>query len=224
VSEVYPKMGTLFALEAAPNGKWWSAQDKLLPDTAGLFFIPPEDRIVTEKIDGSNCWYHVLGDEIDKVGKRNGVCSTDDRGDAFYFDVQPAIPDGFNHFGASILFGELVGPKVQSSGQLYKERQFVLFDVLSNEGKFFRWEAVKAVAAELAVEHVPVIEGPKAWSFDGVREYVIALHSALDPNAKAEGIVVRDSQDTSPLRRRIAKIRRKDFRSPSHPVGLQEEK
>lgn len=209
-SEVYPKMGTLFRLEAANNGKWWAAQDALLPDTAGLFFIEPESRVVTEKIDGSNMW---VDWNRGIIGKRGGPCMTNDKGDQFYIEVgesllatSPGAHDGVT------LFGELVGPKVQSSGQLYAERQFVLFDVLSAEGKFYRWEAVKAVAGLFGVQHVPEIEGPKEWTFDAVREYVTTLQSAVNPQAQAEGIVVRDSQDISYVRRRIAKIRRKDFK------------
>lgn len=209
MSEVYPKMGTLFRLESAKNGEWWSAQDALLPDTAGLFFIDPEQRVVTEKIDGSNMW---VDTNRGLIGKRNGVCMTNDKGDQFYVEAGELLLQGIEGHAGVTLFGELVGPKVQSSGQLYPERQFVLFDVLSAEGRFYRWEAVKAVAGLLSVQHVPEIEGPKEWTFAAVREYVTTLQSVLNPQAQAEGIVVRDVQDTSYVRRRIAKIRRKDFK------------
>lgn len=221
MSENYPKMGTLFRLEAGSGGKWWRATDALLPDTAGLFFIEDEHRVVTEKIDGSNMW---LDCRTAIIGKRSGKCAPHDKGDAFYCEVGEPLFERIDRtriedvpfllrFGAVTLFGELVGPKVQSSGRLYPEREFVLFDVRGEDGRYFRWEAVKAVAATLGLHHVPEMEGPKAWDFVTVREYVLGLQSALDPAVQAEGIVVRDSQDTSPVRRRIAKIRRKDFRS-----------
>lgn len=229
-------MKTLFMLERAEGqGKrhWVEAVDRLLPDSAGLHYVPGSRRVITEKIDGANMQINLKTGEI---GARNHVCMTNAPGDAYYFEAGvPVLGAAQQRFFLSsafgypnlILFGELVGSKVNGSGALYDERQFVLFDVLGldevREPHFFRWEAVQELAAALRIPTVPELTATAGFyddnrfDFEMVRDYVLNLESAVRPGhggreRPAEGIVIRDADDTSWIRRRIAKIRRKDFR------------
>ena len=221
---LYPKIGTLYRLahwEAEGRNKnRWEAVDELLPETAGLHYVDPEKLVVTEKLDGSNMWVD-LQDGV--IGKRSGLV-TEDKSDRFYSEVGVALlstvnwKHGLEPFGWPQLavYGELVGPKINSSGRLFPERQMVVFDVaaLDDVGRvrhFFRWDAVKAFCEAAGLTHVPELYMNGAIEFDRVRGFVQQLKSAVNPAEDAEGIVVRDGSDTSTCRRRIAKIRRKDF-------------
>lgn len=229
----YPKMKTLFMLAHGENGKWFRAADALLPDTAGLHYIPEERVVVTEKLDGANMQIDLRSDTI---CARNHVCQTNDKGDAYYFEagvpVLAAAEEAktfgvIQNFGYPnlILFGELVGPKVNGSAKLYDERKFILFDVLAmhdgitgnGPSHFFRWQAVQDLAGALGIETVPVLGSMpfRVWGshfgFQSTRAYVTGLQATARSEHPAEGIVIRDSDDTSFIRRRIAKIRRKDF-------------
>lgn len=228
MNEVYPKIATLFALEHGTDGKrkWFNATDRLLPDTAALHCIPLEDLVITEKVDGSNMWIDI-GD-YPAVGKRSGQCDPHDKGDAFYFEaadpviravqrardvLEPFGKDG-SFLGGLRLYGELAGPKVNGSGALLDEREFLLFDIQPRGSwTWFRWQAVKDYAALAGVRTVPQIDSPPYHpSFTEWQDFVTTLDSRLRPGVPAEGIVVRDGQDTLGLRRRIAKLRRKDFK------------
>lgn len=243
-NEVYPKIGTLYALEPGDGRrKWVGAGDQLIPDTAALHCIPLENLVVTEKVDGSNMWLDT-GCVREVVGKRKGRANRADKGDQFYFEaaapvflkldqnekaIEPFTTNGPAFFKGSHglrLFGELAGPKVNGSGALLDEREFLLFDVQAvGTWSFFRWQAVKDFAAAVGIRTVPELElNPTNTdrngyaihlhrpSFEGWREYVTTLESELRPGVPAEGIVVRDGQDTFVERRRIAKLRRRDFK------------
>jgi len=222
---LYPKIGTLFKLahwEAEGRNKnRWEAVDELLPDTAGLHYVDPETIVVTEKLDGSNMWVNLRDGAI---GKRSGLV-TEDKSDRFHAEVGASVLENIREMGASlapfgwpelIVYGELVGPKVNSSGRLFPDRQMVVFDIaaLDENGRarhFFRWDAVKAFCEVAGLTHVPEIYWSGSLEYDAVRVYVQEVKSAVNPAEDAEGIVVRDGSDTSTCRRRIAKIRRKDF-------------
>lgn len=229
MSKVYPKMATLYALEHGTDGKrkWFRAQDQLLPDTSALHCIDPANLVVTEKIDGSNMWIDMS--DYPRVGKRNGECDPHDKGDAFYFEVADKVirkcqqaaaalepfRNGNAFFDTLRLFGELAGPKVNGSGALLDEREFLLFDIQPRgTWTWFRWQAVKDFAAAAGIRTVPErFNGmPYNPTFEEWRSYVETLESALRPGVPAEGIVVRDGQDTLGVRRRIAKLRRRDFK------------
>lgn len=238
---LYPKMGTLFKLQisevASKRGrtrKWVSATPELLPDTAGLHYVDAANVVVTEKLDGANMW---IDFDLGIVGKRSGEAVRTDKGDARYVETggeiirrADAAASALRSFGFPELrvFGELVGPGINSSGQLLEQREFVVFDVLacasSTRPHFFRWDAVKAIADALGLRHAPEVEGfpindqAPRFDFDAVQEFVLNFNSTLNPDVPAEGVVVRDAQDALASRRRVAKIRRQDFPAPPTPT------
>jgi hypothetical protein len=212
---VYPKMGTLYRLQHWGTSKKWTAVDELLPETAALHFIDPADLVVTEKLDGANAWVNLAWTTI---GKHSGLLA--ENGDQFWVETAIALVEAcaarreaLSSFGWPDLtvYGELVGPQVNSSGRIFDERQVIVFDIAGADGRFFRWDAVKAFCEAAELPRVSECYWSGSLEFESIREYVLALESPFKPGVPAEGIVVRDRNDTSPHRRRIAKIRRRDF-------------
>lgn len=213
----YPKMKTLFKLVPldAKGKKWDATSGEILPETAPLHFMPLDELVFTEKIDGTNMAIRLDGCNVTHVQKKNNVC---ERGaqDKYYFEVADEIAKALESCGLdnAIVYGELCGPKIQNGGGYFSERRFLIFDIMSTtNGQFFTWGAVEHFAHGAGLQTVPVIAYDRPdLSVDNVRYFVTTLKSAFNAQTDAEGIVVRHAKDTSPIRRYQAKIRRKDFR------------
>ncbi|OPZ84000.1 MAG: RNA ligase [Firmicutes bacterium ADurb.Bin419] len=114
-----------------------------------------------------------------------------------------------------IIFGELCGEKIQKGGNYFTGRKFIIFDIYDTvTGKFFSWDAVKHFAGEIGVETVPEISYNKEdLSVANVKDFILSQKSVYNENFGAEGMVIRYRKDTLPVRRWMAKIRKKDFRT-----------
>jgi hypothetical protein len=84
----YPKMKTLFKLiPSGKNGNNWDATSgEILPETAPLHFIPMDELVFTEKIDGTNMGIIINDGIIKHIQKRTQICNINDKNDAFYFE------------------------------------------------------------------------------------------------------------------------------------------
>lgn len=218
----YPEMKTLFKLiPSDEKGKKWDATSgEILPETAALHFIPIDQLIFTEKIDGTNMGIRVVEGNVVHIQKREHICNRDDRGDAFYFEVGDNIAKiisdkKIEQLKDVIIFGELCGAKIQKGGSYFQDRKFIVFDIFdSAANKFFTWDAVKHFASELGIDTVPEIKyDKKDLKVDNVRDFVLSLKSVYNNSFGAEGMVVRYAKDTTSVKRWMAKIRKKDFKA-----------
>ena len=140
----YPDMKTLFKLiPLGVNGKKWDATSgEILPETAPLHFMPLEDLVFSEKIDGTNMGIRIDNNTLTHVQKRNDICSRDNKGDSFYFELADKLVENIFKvdFPASsyFIFGELCGAKIQNGGNYFDNRRFLVFDIYDIENnKFF---------------------------------------------------------------------------------------
>lgn len=216
----YPEMKTLFKLiPSDEKGKKWDATSgEILPETAALHFTPIDELVFTEKIDGTNMGIRVTDGKVTHVQKREHICDREDRGDAFYFEVGDMIANtienkNIEQLSNVIIYGELCGEKIQKGGNYFQGRRFIIFDIFDTvTDKFFTWDAVKHFANELGIETVPEINYDKAnLSIENVKDFILSQKSVFNTNFGAEGMVIRHGKDTLPVRRWIAKIRKKDF-------------
>jgi ATP-dependent RNA circularization protein (DNA/RNA ligase family) len=214
----YPKMKTLFALENE-NGtskKWSVTNGKLLAETAALHYLPLDAFVFTEKIDGTNMGIVIKNAKI-TIQKRNVFCNSDDKNDSYYYEI---LNHSMNKDIANcelencIVYGELCGPKIQIGGNYFKERKFLVFDILDlNENKFYKWETVKYFAERIGFNTVPEITYTKNdLNVESVKDYVQNMKSTYNNDFNAEGFVVRYKNDTTTEKRWMAKIRRCDFK------------
>lgn len=226
----YPEMKTLFKLIPSDiNGKKWDATNgEILPETAALHFIPLSDLVFTEKIDGTNMGIRFDDGMVTAIQKKNQLCDRNDKGDAFYFELGDTIgeqiellhietimtPDGeWCPLRNIIIYGELCGAKVQKGGNYFPERHFIVFDIYDTiNNKFFTWNALVYFCNLLQLEIVPEIEYDRlTLNVDDVKDYLCTQMSVYNESFGAEGMVIRHRTDTSPVRRWMAKIRKKDF-------------
>jgi ATP-dependent RNA circularization protein (DNA/RNA ligase family) len=210
----YPKMKTLYKL--IPCGKKWDCTSgEILADTAALHFLPLEELVFKEKIDGG-CMHLLIKDhEIVNVQKRTKICDIEDKSDRFYFEIADSLRDkDYSCVPDCIIYGELCGEKIQVGGNYFKGRRFLMFDVLDlNTGKFFTQAGIDFVAETTGIEKVPTVNYTgKSLQVDEVKEFVLNLKSFYNPEFNAEGMVIRHLKDTSYVKRWIAKIRRSDFK------------
>ncbi len=217
----YPDMKTLFKLiPSDEKGKKWDATDgEILPETAALHFTPIEELGFTEKIDGTNMGIRVTDGAVTHVQKREHICKRDDRGDTFYFELGDTIAEiiesrEIGQLKNVIIYGELCGEKIQKGGNYFKGRRFIIFDIYDTvTNRFFTWDAVKHFAGELGIEAVPEINYDKAdLRVENVKSFILSQKSVFNAGFGAEGMVIRHRKDTLPVRRWMAKIRKKDFR------------
>ncbi len=218
----YPEMKTLFKLIPSDEKgrKWDAASGEILPETAALHFTPLDELVFTEKIDGTNMGIRITGGKVTHIQKREHICNREDKGDAFYFEVGDRIAKviedkNIEQIKDVIVFGELCGEKIQKGGNYFPGRKFIIFDIYDTvTGKFFSWDAVTHFAGELGVETVPEISYNKAdLSVANVKDFILSQKSVYNAKFGAEGMVIRHRKDTLPVRRWMAKIRKKDFRT-----------
>jgi hypothetical protein len=231
----YPEMKTLFKLiPSDEQGKKWSATSgEILPETAALHFIPMEDLVFTEKIDGTNMGIRFDYGLITAIQKKNNLCDRNDKSDAFYFELGDIIAEKIqgldidkiesqNNEGILsyplmniIIYGELCGVKVQMGGNYFPERHFIVFDIYDIVyNKFFTWDAIKYFCKLLNLEIVPEIKYDRTdLCVDNVKDFICTQMSVYNSMFGAEGFVVRYRKDTCPIRRWVAKIRKKDFKN-----------
>lgn len=217
----YSKMKTLFKLVPSDEkGKKWDATSgEILPETAALHYIPIEELVFTEKIDGTNMGIKISNDDSCYIQKRNSMCDRSNKGDAFYFEIgdkfqQIIFEKNIEKLKNTIIYGELCGAKIQNGGNYFSDRKFIVFDIFDvKNNKFFTWDAVKYFCNELGIEHVPEVKYDKSnLNVENIKEFVLNQKSVYNENFGAEGIVIRHGKDTSPIRRYMAKIRKKDFK------------
>lgn len=230
----YPEMKTLFKLiPSDEKGKKWDATSgEILPETAPLHFIPLEDLVFTEKIDGTNMGIRIDGGLVNLIQKRTDRCNRDDKSDQFYFELGDRITrkieslhidefksvsnEGIEYYPLEniIIYGELCGVKVQKGGNYFPERHFIVFDILdTRNNRFFTWEALKYFCGVLELELVPEIEYDRpTLNVDDIKDFLCTQMSVYNDKFGAEGMVIRYRKDSMPVRRWMAKIRKKDFR------------
>lgn len=216
----YPEMKTLFKLiPSDEQGRKWSATSgEILPETAALHYLPIEDLVFTEKIDGTNMGIRIDEGVVTHVQKREHICERENKGDTFYFELGDKFAEiikdeNIEALKNVIVYGELCGVKVQKGGNYFPDRRFIIFDIYDTVvDKFFTWDAIQHFSIELGLESVPEIEYDKNnLKVENVKDFILAQMSVYNNNFGAEGFVVRYHKDTSPVRRWMAKIRKKDF-------------
>lgn len=229
----YPKVKTLFKLiPSDEHGRRWDATNgEILPETAPLHFISLDELVFTEKINGTNMGIRIIDGKIIFVQKKANICDREDKGDQFYFELADKIADKIKALKIEkitsidddgnisyplkniMIYGELCGVKIQNGGGYFPERHFIVFDIYSvDNNKFFTWDAVKHFCDLLKLDIVPEINYNKqSLDVDNVKDFILNQMSVYNDEFKAEGMVVRYRKDTSPIKRWIAKIRRKDF-------------
>jgi hypothetical protein len=229
----YPKMKTLFKLIPSDERgrKWDATSGEILPETAALHFIPIEDLIFTEKIDGTNMGIRIDDGVVTAIQKKSGICKREDNNDKFYFELADKIADKIEALHIEkleciddkgnvsyplqniIIYGELCGTKIQKGGNYFSDRRFIVFDIYNTLGyKFFTWDALKYFCGLLGLETVPEIAYDKAdLSVKNIKDFLCTQMSVYNENFEAEGMVIRYKKDTSPIKRWMAKIRKKDF-------------
>ena len=184
----YPEMKTLFKLiPSNEKGKKWDAtRGEILPETATLHFTPIDELVFTEKIDGTNMGIRVTDGNVTHIQKREHICSRDDKGDRFYFEVGDMIAKTIEYkkidqLSNVIVYGELCGEKIQKGGNYFQGRRFIIFDIFDTATqKFFTWDAVKHFANELGIETVPEISYDKAdLKVENIKEFILSQKSEL---------------------------------------------
>jgi ATP-dependent RNA circularization protein (DNA/RNA ligase family) len=230
----YPEMKTLFKLiPSDEKGKKWDATSgEILPETAALHFIPLEELVFTEKIDGTNMGIRFDNGKVTAIQKRTDLCSREDKGDAFYFELGDKIADKIeslhieqiestnndgvisNPLKNIIIYGELCGVKIQKGGNYFPERHFIVFDIYDTVSqRFFTWDAVKYFCELLGLETVPeIIYNRSSLDVDNVKDFICTQMSVYNQMFGVEGMVIRYRKDTSVVKRWMAKIRKKDFK------------
>ncbi len=230
----YPEMKTLFKLiPSDEKGKKWDATSgEILPETAPLHFIPLEDLVFTEKIDGTNMGIRIDCGRASLIQKRTDQCNRNDKSDQFYFELGDNILDRMESLHIDkiesidkegvvsyplkniIIYGELCGVKVQKGGNYFPERHFIVFDIYDiQNNKFFTWDALKYFCELLDLELVPEIEYDRSsLNVDDIKDFLSTQMSVYNDKFGAEGMVIRYRKDTMPVRRWMAKIRKKDFK------------
>lgn len=231
----YPEMKTLFKLiPSDERGKKWDATSgEILPETAALHFIPIEDLVFTEKIDGTNMGIRIDDGKVTLIQKRTSECKRDDKSDHFYFELGDNIAGKINELNINkiesvnnngvihyplkniIIYGELCGVKVQKGGNYFPERHFIVFDIYDTvTNKFFTWDAMKYFCELLGLEIAPeIIYDKPNLNVDNVKEFIKNQMSVYNNKFGAEGMVIRYRKDTTHIKRWMAKIRKKDFKS-----------
>lgn len=216
----YPEMKTLFKLiPLDEKGKKWDATNgEILPETAPLHFIPLEDLVFTEKIDGTNMGIRIDDSKVTAIQKRTSICNREDKSDQFYFELGDKITriiedKSIEELSNVIIYGELCGVKIQKGGNYFPERHFIIFDIFDTvSNKFFTWDALKYFCELLQLEIVPEIEyNRETLNVDYIKDFLCNQMSVYNDKFGAEGIVIRYKKDTSYIKRWMAKIRRKDF-------------
>lgn len=207
----YPKMKTLFKLQ--PQGKKWTiTTGEILPETAALHFLPMEDLVFTEKIDGTNMAIYVERGEVIHIQKRNGIASELDKNDRFYLE-EGLIPATFPEEFTGVIFGELHGVKIQKGGIYSDKREFRMFDILNPISyKFFTWDAVLVMSEILSIPTVPEVKYTGTLNLEDIEKFVKEQKVWCNEDAQAEGLVIRYRKDTTYHKRWIAKIRYTDFK------------
>jgi hypothetical protein len=225
----YPKMLTLFKLIHAEGRtrKWSATSGEILPATAPLHFIPFEDLVFTEKIDGTNMGIRFDNGILTHIQKHNSECDRNDKNDNFYFEVGDTIAEKINNSKTEIIneveikvldniiiYGELCGVKIQKGGNYFDGRRFLVFDIYNTiTNQFFTWDAVKYFCEMIGLETVPeVVYDKEDLKVENVKEFILNQKSVYNTNYGAEGIVIRYRKDTSVIKRWMAKIRKKDFK------------
>lgn len=215
----YPEMKTLFKLiPSDEKGKKWDATSgEILPETAPLHFIPLEDLVFTEKIDGTNMGIRIDDGRVTAIQKRTSLCNREDKSDQFYFELGDKIAntiEDIEELSNVIIYGELCGVKIQKGGNYFPERHFIVFDIFDTvNNKFFTWDALKYFCDLLSLELVPEIEYDRpTLDVEDIKDFLCTQMSVYNDKFGAEGMVIRYRKDTSFVKRWMAKIRKKDFR------------
>jgi len=169
----YPEMKTLFKLiPSGTKGKKWDATNgEILPETAALHYIPMEELVFTEKIDGTNMGIRVTDGAVTHIQKREHICERENKGDAFYFEIGDMITKliedkNIEVLKSVIIYGELCGEKIQNGGKYFASRKFIVFDIYDTEtNRFFTWDhlyLVRNLYSILSLEQ-------REWSSDMLR-------------------------------------------------------
>lgn len=206
----YPKMKTLYKLQHEGK-KWTITEGELLPETAALHFLPIEDLVFTEKIDGTNMAVYVEKGKVVHIQKRNGIANPEEKTDQFYVE-EGLIPTTFPEDFTGLIFGELYGVKIQKGTIYSNKREFRMFDILNPiNRKFFTWDAVLAMGEILGIPVVPEVDYTGTLCIEDIRAFVQNQKVWCNQEAQAEGMVIRHRKDTTFEKRWVAKIRYKDF-------------
>lgn len=167
---LYPKTKTLFKLKSIEGSRRWDrTTGEILADTAALHFLPLEDLIFTEKINGCLLSLGIKNRDIGTIGSKSREIVNES--DKYYIEMANEIRPKFLAMSGeiiqmllnTIIYGELCGPKIQKGYLYFDKRRFLVFDIFDCEtGKFFTWGAVEYFCKELGLETVPVIDY-KTW-------------------------------------------------------------
>jgi hypothetical protein len=161
---------------------------------------------ITEKLEGASTTYVIIrskGSFIKRLFTKQPmkfiVCSrnrivnnrVDDRWTvAKRYDIESKMSVYGKNFAIQ---GELIGPKVQGNIYELTEKDFRMYLAYNiDENRYFNFEELKALANELQIVMVPLLEDNHVIHTD-VKAYVDMSigNSKLNPKKKREGIVIR---------------------------------
>jgi ATP-dependent RNA circularization protein (DNA/RNA ligase family) len=205
----YHKIQTVFKRDPDNKFRTLLEGEYALPE---FEYLSGNKWVFTEKVDGTNIRVMFDGEQISFGGKTNRAQIPPFLLERLHSLFDPTLGRFAKQFpdGATCLYGEGYGAKIQKGGGNYRQDQsFVLFDVKIGEWWLRRFD-VESIAQDLKLNTVPVIgEGTLPEMVELTRE---GFQSTWG-NFPAEGIVARPATElkTRLGNRIITKIKCKDF-------------
>lgn len=156
----------------------------------------------TEKVDGSSCTVYLRDGDF-------GVCSRgldllEDPGNTFWqvvrrLDVEAKLRAFSEANGGKsyAIQGELVGPAIQGNKLKLTEPTLMLFNVYDiDASRYMDYADFNGAVSSLGLQRVPIVgEFYLEHTIDQLVE-MATRKSAINPQAEAEGIVIRPAQET----------------------------
>jgi len=210
----YHKINTIFKRDPGTNYKTLLLGQYSEPEFDLLKDYPWE---ITEKLDGTNIRVQWLGGEPDPLARAVVKGKTDDADvpievRKYLYD---RLPGGRMHdvFGMApvCMYGEGIGPKIQSGGKYGVDTSFVLFDVLVDNNLWLSQDAVADIGERLGLQVAPVF--PQYVTLGRIVETVRDGINSAWGDFPAEGVVARPKGGLLSRRgkRIITKLKTKDF-------------
>lgn len=186
--------------------------DREIYRTPTLYYLSKLPWLVRRKIDGENIRIKWDGTQALWNGKTNAFnCSanfTDFMNSTFLEEI---FEEKFERDKTVILFGEHVGPKVQTNDLKLDEDDLVLFDVFIN-GFWLEQENVKQISRYFGVKHHSDFEeGPEQATLSSIIQDVAAgRYLSWEGIVATPAVEIRDRRGV----RQIVKIKNKDYYCP----------
>lgn len=160
----------------------------------------------TEKVDGTNCRISTEG-----IGGRTDKAELHKDLTLALLDIQASMI--VQDLVGITLYGEGYGAGIQSGGHYRPDKAFVLFDVLTDTGRWLDRDDVEGIAAQLQIPVVPILAEATLLEWVGIISTGGFSASVLHEGGNNEGVVLRPSVELRDARggRVITKLKYRDF-------------